>query len=117
MDPLLIATKGRWSIKDVMHGCNKTFADLPKLDKYVKDGKNILCYRKVLGFCNRGKKCYNQGGHAAGDKFVIPDGFASQLCTIIHPGVKWALSQAQAGIPPGSSDTSGDKRKRDANSG
>ena len=116
MNPLIMATRNKWSLKDVLNGSNKTLNDLPVLNKYVVNGKNTLCYKRVLGFCNRGMKCYNKGGHEV-EKLWVPDGFANDICTAIRPGVQWALSQAQAGVPPGFSEGAGDKRKRGGGTG
>jgi hypothetical protein len=63
---------------------NATWNDMPKLQKYMVNGTNGLCYNYVLGKCNP-KYCTHRGGHA---KLVdITDEFANTLCTLLQPGI------------------------------
>ena len=60
--------------------------ELPVEEKYVRNGKNLLCYSYVLGKCN-GKYCGRaQDGHAPAN--TLSPTFVEQLCQKLRPGVE-----------------------------
>lgn len=60
--------------------------ELPVEEKYVRNGKNLLCYSYVLGKCN-GKYCGRaQDGHAPANTLSLT--FVEQLCQKLRPGVE-----------------------------
>jgi hypothetical protein len=68
--------------------------DLPVEAKYVKNGKNLLCYSYVLGKCN-GKYCGRaQDGHVPAS--TLSPGFVEQLCQKLRPGVETRRSTEPA---------------------
>jgi hypothetical protein len=61
-------------------------SELPVEEKYVRNGKNLLCYSYVLGKCN-GKYCGRaQDGHAPATS--LSPTFVEQLCQKLRPGVE-----------------------------
>ena len=59
---------------------NMTILDLPRLDRFVVEGRNNLCYNWVLGRCT-GRRCnfIQQGGHAPADQ--ITQEFAQDMAS------------------------------------
>ena len=63
-----------------------TETDLPTEPKYLRHGKNMLCYSYVLGKCN-GKYCGRTAeGHVSAGE-LSPE-FVNRLCTLLKPGVE-----------------------------
>ena len=62
-----------------------TEGDLPTEAKYMRNGRNGLCYSYVLGKCN-GKYCGRvQDGHVPAGE--LSPTFVESLCNILRPGV------------------------------
>ena len=87
-----------------------TESDLPTEAKYLRNGKNMLCYSYVLGKCN-GKYCGRAAeGHVnAGE---LSTEFVNRLCTLLKPGVD--VRKATEPAAQVSDYFSGGKRKRTA---
>ena len=74
---------GRISVRQICQYANKTLRQLPYINKYMVNGRNMLCYNHVLGSCSHGQSCgFN---HVPGRE--LPADFISKLCTEIKPGV------------------------------
>jgi hypothetical protein len=76
--------------KTLMQASQVSEGDLPTLPKYMKDGRNGLCYAYVLGKC-QGRICgrYPEGHAPATD---ISDEFAQALCRALATGVEHRLA-------------------------
>jgi hypothetical protein len=87
-----------------------TEGDLPTDARYVKNGRNGLCYTYILGKCN-GKYCNRaqEGDVPAGE---LSDSFVESLCNLLRPGVE----ARKATEPPAQEKDFyvGNKRKRTA---
>jgi hypothetical protein len=87
-----------------------TEGDLPTDARYVKNGRNGLCYTYILGKCN-GKYCNRaQEGHVPAGE--LSDSFVESLCNLLRPGVE----ARKATEPPAQEKDFyvGNKRKRTA---
>ena len=91
MDKMIVESGGRWSLNKILQGANKKLADLPTIPKYVVDGKNTLCCRRVSGQC-AWKGCHNKGGHEVQD-LIVDDAFVDRICDMLELGVQWAYGQ------------------------
>ena len=94
MDPLLKQCRGKWSLSRILEGANIAIKDLPQLPKYMVNGRNTLCYRRLLDHC-QSKKCPNKGGHE--EVIHVSEEFAKALSARIAPGVKYVLSNPGVG--------------------
>jgi hypothetical protein len=87
-----------------------TEGDLPTEAKYVRNGRNGLCYSYVLGKCN-GKYCgrAHEGHVPAGELSAT---FVESLCNLLRPGVE----ARKATEPPAQTNNfyPNNKRKRTA---
>ena len=64
---------------------------LPPIQKYVKDGKNNLCYSKCLGICpHEGRGCHFM--HAT--KAEQDETFCTDLCDKLEVGMSWMIKNA-----------------------
>ncbi len=82
------------NLKQVLEHSNMSFADLPKLDAYMNNGHNTLCYNYVLGHCTS-QLCHykDRGGHAPAEK--ITDAFAREMIEKLDgPLNAWDAAQA-----------------------
>ena len=75
---------GRLQITRIMALADATWDDMPRLQKYVTNETNSLCYNYVLGKCNP-KFCTHKSGHAA--VADVTDDFANTVCTLLQPGL------------------------------
>jgi hypothetical protein len=94
MTPFL-ARIGRLQITRVMALANATWNDMPKVQKYMSNETNGLCYNYVLGKCNP-KYCTHRSGHAK--VADLSDEFANTLCTLLQPGLN-GMTEALAAMP------------------
>jgi hypothetical protein len=87
-----------------------TETDLPTEARYLRNGKNMLCYSYVLGKCN-GKYCgrASEGHVAAGE---LSTEFVNRLCALLRPGVE--ARKATEPAAQASNYFPGQKRKRTA---
>jgi len=108
MDPLLKQCQGKWSLNRILEGANIAIKDLPQLPKYMVNGQNTLCHRRVLDHC-KSKRCRNQGGHEV-EALHVSEEFTKAL-SAITPGVKYVLSNPWVGW---NATGSGGGRKRGA---
>ena len=66
------------NLKQVLEHSNMSFADLPKLEAYMNNGHNTLCYNYVLGHCTSHLCHYkDRGGHAPAEK--VTDAFVREM--------------------------------------
>ncbi len=87
-----------------------TEGDLPTDTKYMRNGRNGLCYSYVLGKCN-GKYCGRaQDGHVPARE--LSPTFVESLCNILRPGV--AARTATEPAAQASDFYPNNKRKRTA---
>lgn len=82
------------NLKQVLEHSNMTFADLPKLNEYMVNGHNTLCYNYVLGHCTSQLCQYkNRGGHAPAEK--VTDAFVREMIEKMDgPFNAWDAAQA-----------------------
>ena len=109
MDPLLKQCRGKWSLSRISEGANIAMKDLPQIPKYIINGRNTLCYRRVLDHC-KSRKCPNKGGHEV-DVLHVSDDFAKALSARIAHGVKYVISNPGVGWNAAGGEGG---RKRDA---
>lgn len=76
---------GRVSIRNIMEAGGITWNDMPKLPSAtMENGKDALCWAKVLGVCKFGQSCQFATTHGV----QVPDAFAEEVIVVITPGVE-----------------------------
>jgi hypothetical protein len=87
-----------------------TETDLPTEQKYLRNGKNMLCFSYVRGKCN-GKYCGRAAeGHVMAGELSTK--FVNRLCTLLKPGVE--ARKATEPVAQASDYFPSNKRKRTA---
>jgi hypothetical protein len=77
-------------LRSLLRAAGLSEGELPTIPKYMKDGKNTLCYAYVLGKC-QGKMCgKSPQGHAPASD--IPDTFAKELSGRLRAAVEQRLA-------------------------
>ena len=75
---------GRLQVTRIMALADVTWDEMPKIDKFLANETNNLCYNYVLGKCSP-KFCTHKSGHASATD--VSDAFANSLCTLLQPGL------------------------------
>ena len=86
---------GRLQITRIMALAETSWDEMPRIQKFVDNSTNTLCYNYVLGKCNP-RFCHHKAGHAHVNE--IPDDFATTICTLLEPGLT-DMTEALAKMP------------------
>ena len=73
----------------IMEAAGVRMENLPTIEKYVEQGRSILCYANCLGRCRHGQNCNFK--HVSGSE--LGDKFATELCRAVGNGVAWWANQ------------------------
>lgn len=84
MEPFILR-HGQLQLTRVMMVAGIGWASMPKIDRFVVDGVNNLCYNYILGKCTSRYCTHRTTGHIPATS--VPDDFATKLCTVLKPGV------------------------------
>ncbi len=84
---------GQVMFTKVVKAENTLIAVLPTLPKYIKDGKNSLCYNFVLCQC-LGQHCMFHNGHAPAAN--VTDDFELAVCIAVKLGLDYIMANGVA---------------------
>ena len=93
--------RGNINLRNILRGVNKDSKDLPTLKGYTNNkGRSTLFLNWCLGVCtyNKRGRCHSKKGHVMMEQ--ITPTFASQLCTLLAPGVQHVLTHESTGQGP-----------------
>ena len=83
------------NIKKILEAANIAYDSLPRLNAYINNGRNMLCYNCIAGDCGYGRTCVFASGHAR--KHEVPNDFAQHFIRVVTPGVQYLLNQGGQG--------------------
>ena len=76
----------RVQLNDICTGANTRINQLPYLNRFIVENRNMLCYPYLLGHCS-----YNKCRFEHPPTHELPTGFIAEVCQAVRPGVEYVV--------------------------